>query len=71
MKKSAIRKILLLFALMFVLSFVIAVIDNGWAALSSYELGRATGIIFKQFVKVFLNLCLILIVIRQLKKNKS
>jgi TRAP-type mannitol/chloroaromatic compound transport system permease small subunit len=71
MTENRVAKIALFLLVIFIFSFVFAVIDNGYENFSAYELGRTTGQMMKYFLKNLGTLALIVLAYRLFKENKS
>jgi len=71
MKESKFVRVLLLIVVVFIFSFVFAVIDNGYSNISSFELGKATGQMMKYFLKNLGILALIVLTYRLFKENNQ
>lgn len=69
MNESRFLKLVLLIIVVFIFSFVFAVIDNGYSNISSFELGMATGQIMKHFLKNLGILALIVLMFRLFREN--
>ena len=69
MKESKFVRLVLLIVVVFIFSFVFAVIDNGYSNISSFELGKATGQIMKHFLKNLGIFALIVLMFRLFKEN--
>jgi uncharacterized membrane protein len=71
MKESKLARLALLMVVVFIFSFVFAVIDNGYSNISSFELGKETAQMMKYFLKNLGILALIVLTYRLFKENNQ
>ena len=68
MTNNKIWNLVIVIIAVFLLSFIYALIDHYPIYSSSYDIGKSTGLVFKQMIKILGMLGLIILVIRFYKK---
>jgi hypothetical protein len=68
MENSKIKKMILMIALILLISFIYTMVDTYPWKISTYNIGRYTGIMFKHLIKVLGLIVLIVLFIKNYKK---
>jgi len=71
MKESKFARFALFIFIMFVISLVFTLIDNGCSYTSSFEAGKAVGQTMRHFLRIAGMLALIILMYRLFKKNNQ